>query len=121
MRHNAECEYRMFPPPRRRKKPDRSEILHTRLERYGRILYQKDLDLDVLSNPPNRSASSFAADGKGGSLVTKDISSMQLPSPTTVQSSDDIPSAQLLYDQNRSKYLDRYVYLDAYCILLTTI
>lgn len=111
VRHNFVCEYRMLPPPRRKKKPDRNKILIGRLEQYERLLHRKGVDPGASPKAPSQHTSSLTTNGSG--LATKDTSPLQRPDPTIAQPVGVIPQTQLLHDQNRSKYLDKFVYHDA--------
>ena len=115
VRHKVECEYRMLPPPRRKRKRDRNEVLSGRLEQYERTLHQKGVDPGVLSKAPSHHTSSLTTNGSG--LATKDESPLQIPDPTSDQSVGVVPQTQLLHDQNRSKYLEKFVYHDTcFCV-----
>ena len=111
VKHNLECEYRMLPPPRRKKKRNRNEILVGRLKQYDRLLQQKDVDPGALPKAPSHHTSSLTTNG--GILINEGTSPLQTPDPTIAQRLGVIPQTQLLHDRNRSKYLDKFVYYDA--------
>jgi hypothetical protein len=105
-RHNVECEYRVLPTRRRRKKPDRNSISTGRLEQYGRPLHRKGSDAGEQARTSNRDTSSVNTNGSD--LTTNNTFS----SRTTVQSMGAVPQAKLLHERQRSKYLDKFVYHD---------
>lgn len=111
VRHNVECEYRILPRARRKKKPDRNEILVGRLEQYEKLLHQKGVDQGALAKAPNYYTSSLTINESRP--TTKDTPPLQLPEPTTSQPLGFVSQTQLLHDQNRSKYLEKFVYRDA--------
>ena len=102
--HNAECVFRVPAPPRSRKKRTQEDALLQRLKRCETLLQQSGIDPRMLP---------------GDSQAAKSDDSHGLREPVTVKSSDSpTPSAaggsgrafsesKLLYNQRRSKYIDK--------------
>jgi hypothetical protein len=96
-RHNVQCEYRILPKRRRRRKPD-NDILNGRLEQYQRPLHQKDVPTGNILQAPNQDASSVTTNGSD--LTINDAASLG----SIAHASGDIARAKLIHDDNRSKY-----------------
>lgn len=118
VRQKTECEYRILPPTQPKRKRGREEILLERLAQYERLLPRKDVDRDASSPhtfpkeqigkiPPGATdspTSSLTANRSGPTI--KDTSPLRVADSTAAHSLGIVYKAQLLHDQDRSKYLD---------------
>ena len=111
VKSNAECEHRLLPRPKRRKRQDRNEVLVRRLEQYERLLHQKVAGSEVPPKDPedlSSSRSSYRSDS-----TVKDVKNSPLSRPSGLSVTHPmsaLPQDQVLVrDENRSKYLDKSV------------
>ncbi|KIX08632.1 uncharacterized protein Z518_03289 [Rhinocladiella mackenziei CBS 650.93] len=88
MRHNVECIFRELPPPRRRKKPTKEEILIARLKLYESILQEKGIESQELPTQVSKTSGSGEKRDPDAGFVANDM--LQL----------------LVYGEGRSKFLD---------------
>lgn len=108
VRLKVECEYRILAPPKRKRKPDRNEVLVRRLEQCERSLRRKFDDSGApLKAPPNPSNSSLTANGRD--LASNEGAPLQIPDPPITGPSGNDPQKQLNRDHSRSKYHDESV------------
>ena len=108
LKSNAECVFRERPPPRRRKARTQEEALLERLKRYEVLLDQSGIDPNSTIKDPQHGAPKIATTPSNASAT--EASEHQSPSSTSGPERAYTES-KLLYEQSRSKFVDKYVIL----------
>ena len=102
LRHNVECEYRTPPPPRRRTKASRDDLLNKRSAVAERPQQRHDPDAIASRGLSAHSPSSLTTEH--ASLTAQDTSAVQVPHSTTATPIGFVPKLQ------RSKYLFKSIH-----------
>ncbi|MCJ1312246.1 hypothetical protein MMC25_005920 [Agyrium rufum] len=117
-KYKAECEFRTLPPPRRKRKADRNDILAVRSQQYKRSLVQKDDErngskasayLSPVNSSPTYSTASQNAPNFSNSETRANGAiplSDQVQADTATQPVGFAFETKLVHEKGRSKFLD---------------
>ena len=109
VKHNVQCLFRRLPSPRRKQKRVKDGNLKDKLKRYEALLQKQGVDPDGL---PNTSEAGQHRPISGSQdPMTEDALQVPTPASTATEVERSITTSQLLRDQGRSKFVDKWVHL----------
>ena len=104
VKHNVACVFNPSPPPRKRHRRVKDQILTDRLRHYEALLQEQGIDPSKLPDTPN------SEPRRGSSHTVATVpQEFQLQTPSSIESkpSRSVSKAQVVYGQGRFKFIDK--------------
>jgi hypothetical protein len=117
IKHGQPCEYRAPAKPQRRKRHVQDTVLSKRLKHYEQLLQQNGINV-ATSEDSNAGASGNDHDDSKELEISEDTASPVTSSMT--DATRQFSTSQLVFNQGRSHYLEKYDIILAYNLILLT-
>lgn len=105
IKHNVQCTYRQFQPPRKKQKRSKQDVLSDRIKQYEVLLQEHGIN--PIGPAPNNESGEHHVDTDAEATPIKEKPPMATPASTVSESQRSLKQTQLIQGREGTQFVDK--------------